>query len=354
VPLHVRSGITPLSHATLAGLGWSALFLSQLDLSELSLLPVRIAAVHRNRAAGLGAAGPVDLTAPPDMPMSDLAVGDWVLATDAGRIVRRLDRRSHIARRAAGTGAQVQSIAANVDTLFLVTSCNAEFSERRLERYLALAHEAGTEAVVVLTKADTADPAPFVQAAERLSRGLLAVALDARAPGDALTPWCGPGRTVALVGSSGVGKTTLTNALAGTADATSGIREDDARGRHTTTYRALRPLPGGGWVLDTPGMRELRLADVADGIDATFAEITDLAPLCRFRDCTHDGEPGCAVAAAIDAGTLDPDRVRRWHKLRREDRHNTETLAEAHARNRAFGRIVREAVRSRRDRRGPS
>jgi ribosome biogenesis GTPase len=342
-----------LSHASLAGLGWSAFFLSQLDLDELSLTPARIAEVHRTRADALTATGAVDLSPPSHLSMAEFAVGDWVLA-DAGRIVRRLDRRAHLARRAAGTGAELQSIAANVDTLFIVTSCNAEFSERRLERYLALAAEAGTEAVVVLTKADQADPGPFLAASQRLARGLLAVALDTRAPGTALADWCRPGRTVALAGSSGVGKTTLTNALTGEDDATAGIREDDAKGRHTTTSRALRPLPGGGWIIDTPGMRALRLADAADGIDATFAEIADLAPRCRFRDCAHDGEPGCAVAAAVAEGTLDAERVRRWHKLRREDRHNSETLAEAHARNRVFGRLTREAGRHRRDLRGPS
>ena len=342
-----------MTQTSLAGLGWSAFFLSQLDLTELSLTPARIAEVHRTRAVALTAAGAIDLLPPSQLSMAEFAVGDWVLA-EAGRILRRLERRSHLARRAAGTGAERQSIAANVDTLFIVTSCNAEFSERRLERYLALAAEAGTEAVVVLTKADQADPAPFVQATERLARGLLAVPLDARAPGAALADWCRTGRTVALVGSSGVGKTTLTNALTGASDATAGIREDDAKGRHTTTSRALRALPGGGWVLDTPGMRALRLADSADGIDATFGEIADLAPHCRFRDCAHDGEPGCAVEAAIAEGSLDAERLRRWHKLRQEDRHNSETLAEAHARNRTFGRLTREAGRHRRDQRGPS
>jgi ribosome biogenesis GTPase / thiamine phosphate phosphatase len=331
--------------ASLADLGWSAHFLSQLDLDELSLTPARVAAVHRDRLELISAGGPFLLEPGRDAPTGDFAVGDWLLTRDGG-LVRRLARRSLLSRRAAGTGAGTQLIAANVDTLFVVTACNADFNPARIERYLALAAEAGTEAVVVLTRADLADPADFVRRAEALARGLIAVPLDARDPAAAvaLHPWCGRGRTVALVGSSGVGKTTLANTLSGGSDPTAPIREDDAKGRHTTTHRALIPLAGGGWLIDTPGMRALRLADAAEGIDTVFGEIAGLAAACRFGDCTHGTEPGCAVREAVSAGVLDAERLLRWQKLRREEAVNSETLAQSRARHRAFGRQVRRAL----------
>lgn len=341
---------------TSAGLGWSAFFLSQLALCEISLTPARVAAVHRDRLDLLSAKGPLSLSPGHGAPTGTFAVGDWVL-TDAGRLVRRLDRRSLLARRAAGTGSDEQLIAANVDTLFVTTSCNADFNPARIERYLALAAEAGTEAVIVLTKADlVAGDRNHARTAERLARGIVVVEIDARDPDAAaqLAPWCKSGQTVALVGSSGVGKTTLANALTGRQDDTAAIREDDAKGRHTTTFRALRPLAAGGWLIDTPGMRELRLTDVADGIDAVFGDVTELAARCRFRDCAHGAEPGCAVRTAIEEGRLDPGRLRRWEKLRREDRMNSETLAEARARSKAFGKQVRQAMARKDGARGDS
>ncbi len=332
-----------MTQQTLAGLGWSAFFLSQLDLDELSLTPARVSAVHRSRLEALTEAGPVSVE-PGDT--GSYAVGDWLLL-DGPRVVRRLDRRSVLARKAAGTGAERQLIAANVDTLLIVSSCNADFNPGRLERYLALAAEAGCEAVVLLTKADLVeDAADYACKAEKLARGLIAMPVNATDPAVAgmLAPWTKAGRTVALLGSSGVGKTTLTNALTGRADATQAIREDDAKGRHTTTHRALVPIPSGGWLIDTPGMRELRLADVADGIAEVFSDIEEIAENCRFRDCSHASEPGCAVQAAIAEGALDPRRLASWEKLRREDRYNSETLAEAHDRNRKFGKMVKKAL----------
>ena len=255
--------------------------------------------------------------------------------------------------RAAGTGRRVQLIAANVDTLFVVTSCNQDFNVARLERYLALAREAGAMPVVVLTKADLApDTGDYVRAAARLMPGLLVECVDARDPAEVarLAVWCGPGQTVALLGSSGVGKSTLVNTLSGVDQATAPIRDDDAHGRHTTTGRSMHRLPAGGWLLDTPGMRELQLADVGEGIAAVFADIDALATACRFRDCRHEGEAGCAVAAAVEKGSLDPERLRRFRKLVAEDARNSAALHERHARDRAFGRLVREATRSKRDR----
>lgn len=337
-----------MSHHTLADLGWSGFYLQQLDLAELSLPRLRIAQVHGNRLQAIGTAGPTALPLPTHVATTDFAVGDWVLATPDGHYHRTLGRQSLLYRRAAGTTAEAQLIAANVDTLFLTTSCNADFNPNRLERYLALASEAGCAPVIVLTKADLApDPELYIERARPLKRGTPVVALDARHPGP-LSDWCQKGQTIALLGSSGVGKSTLMNALTGAGQATAPIREEDARGRHTTTSRAPHPMAGGGWIIDTPGMRELRLADVAMGFDALFDDITALAPLCRFRNCSHFGEPGCAIGAAIADGALDPARLTRWQKLKREDRHNSESLHQAHARNRAFGCMHKAITRDRR------
>jgi ribosome biogenesis GTPase / thiamine phosphate phosphatase len=330
----------------LGGLGWSDFFQSQLDEAEAALVPVRIAGVHRGRVDGLSVTGPTTLPFTGGMAAGDLAIGDWVLS-DGERIIRALDRKSVLSRRAPGTGNARQLIAANVDTLFIVTSCNADFNPARLERYLALAAEAGTEAVIVLTKADTSgDAEGFREQAARLQRGLTVITLDARDPGTAadLAAWTGPGRTVALVGSSGVGKTTMTNTLTGLSGATAAIRENDARGRHTTTYRSLHRLAGGGWLIDTPGMRSLSLADAASGIDAVFADVTELVGRCKFRDCSHQHEPGCAVRAAVEAGVLDAARLNRWDKLKREDQTNTETPAAARERVRAADLAVRKSL----------
>ncbi|MDT8856490.1 ribosome small subunit-dependent GTPase A [Paracoccaceae bacterium Fryx2] len=336
---------TPL---TLADLGWALDFLRQLDLDEIgTTTPCRISAVHRNRVEAIGADGPLSLIPPPGLSTGEVAVGDWALARDQ-RLLRLLDRRTCLARRAAGTGAARQLIAANVDTLFVVTSCNADFNPARLERYLALALGAGVEPVILLTKADLCDgPASWADRARAVNRRVEARTLDALSGdvGTALAEWCRPGRTVALAGSSGVGKTTLANALAGAARSTAPIREDDAKGRHTTTGRDLLPMAVGGWLIDTPGMRELRLTDAEDGIAALFDDLDALARTCRFHDCSHQTEPGCAIRSAVADGRLDPDRIARWEKLRREDRHNSETLAKARHRDRAFGQMVRGVLR---------
>jgi len=325
----MQDDLSPVD-VSLITLGWSGFFADQVTAEDQGLEPMRIATVHRSRLTAISSSGPVRPFLAAKVNTTDFAVGDWVLVNPLTKVlIRRLDRKALLRRPVEGSR-MPQLIAANVDTLFIVTSCNADFNAARLERYLALENEAGTDPVIVLTKADeAADPAHYLRDAAALQRGLAVVTVNATVPeaADALAPWCGPGRTVALVGSSGVGKSTLLNTLADKdeddAQQTGSIREGDAKGRHTTTSRSLHGIQGGGWVIDTPGMRTLHLGDVAAGLDQLFAEITELAPLCRFRDCTHAHEPGCAVQAAVAAGTLDAGRLDRWRKLHDENRDNT-------------------------------
>ncbi len=336
---------------TLASLGWSHHFMVQLD--DDSGTPARISAIARDRVFALSPEGVMTLITPPDQSTGTFAVGDWVL-TDGTRVLRLLDRQTLLQRRAAGSEDRRQLLAANVDTLGIVTSCNADFNPARLERYLAMAQSAGCLPLVILTKGDLAeDPSSYARTAEQLSPLVVSVIVDARAPEAAtqLAPWTKPGQTLALMGSSGVGKTTLTNTLTGGDAAVQGIREDDAKGRHTTTARSLVPVAGGGWLIDTPGIREVGLSDAAEGIAEVFSDIEDLAATCRFRDCAHASEPGCAVQAAVAAGTLEPDRLLRWQKLLREDSYSAETPYQTRARNKATARLHASIQHSKKQRR---
>lgn len=341
-----------MTQFTLSDLGWSDSFAGQLDAGEDLLIPARIAEVHRDRLVAYAQSGLIHLH--PTESTGSYAVGDWVMS-DGTSALRRLEPHTDLTRRAAGHRVEAQRIAANIDTIGIVTSCNDDFNVARLERYLALVSSAGCLPLIILTKADKADtPKDYEQQAERLSPMVTALSLNAKNPDEAmrLASWCSKAQTLALVGSSGVGKTTLRNALTGESAETKDIREDDAHGRHTTTFRALRPTRTGGWLIDTPGMRELQLTDASDGIEAVFEDIEALALQCKFRNCGHQTEPGCRVRAAIEDGSLDPERLARWEKLKREDHYNSETLAEARSRQKGFAKMVRDVTSDKKRRKG--
>ena len=254
-------------------------------------------------------------------------VGDWVEAQaepDGGVAVieRVLPRSSALVRRAAGDPLTEQVIAANIDTVFVCMAPDIDFSLRRLERYLALIWQSGATPVVLLTKSDCCDhPAELLAEARASCPGVDVLALCAPEDGGApLRPYLGPGKTVAFVGSSGVGKSTLVNRLLGEDCLLTGDVQRGGRGRHTSTRRQLLHLPDGASLIDTPGMREVGLWEAKEGLQAAFPEIEALARACRFRDCSHEGEPGCAVRAALASGELDESRFQAYRKLLAENR----------------------------------
>jgi ribosome biogenesis GTPase len=255
------------------------------------------------------------------------AAGDWVaLEARPGETLALvhavLPRKTAFIRKASGTRGGAQVVAANVDVAFLVASLNSDLNLRRLERYLATTYESGADPVVVLTKADLVDDVEAaVTEVEAIAFGapVLATSSKTGAGLDALAVHLPPGRTAVLLGSSGAGKSTLLNALAGEERMDTGaIREADERGRHTTTHRELVLLPSGGLILDTPGMRELGLWNADEGVSAVFDDVEALAAQCRFSDCKHRREPGCAVRAALETGELSPDRLAAYEKLQAE------------------------------------
>ncbi len=319
-----------MTRYTLSELGWNPHFAAQLTDG---LIPMRVTDIHKSFIGAMGAAGPERLNMTLDLVEQGVTVGDWVLKDpETDQPVQVLARQSLLKRRNARTNMDDQLIAANVNTLFVVSSCNKDFNVARLERYFALAHQGGAEPVLVLTKADLVDnPAEYEAKARRSLPGVKVYVLDALAPDTpkTLAPYCGVGQTVALLGTSGVGKTTLTNALTGLSQLTQDIRSSDARGRHTTTARSMHRMQAGGWLIDTPGMRALRLADAREGLEAVFADIEELATRCRFNDCAHESEPGCAVR-----GVIEPERLKRWQKLMFEDTYGTDSIAESRERYR--------------------
>lgn len=335
--------------SALISLGWQPFFQQQLSLDEWETAqPARIVEQHRSRLEVTTDSEHLDITILPSMPA--LAVGDWVLLDQNGVFLRELDRSSLFKRKAAGSKVTEQWIAANIDTALITCSLNEDFNLNRIERYLCLVQEAGSEAVILLTKADLcADSSEFIHQIQGLDNSLTVLALDTRDTNQTvqLQPWLGSGQTVAVLGSSGVGKSTLVNQLmGGEHQSTSGIREGDDKGRHTTTRRSLLQTAYGGLILDTPGMRELQLTGTEDGISATFADIEALAQQCRFGDCSHHDEPGCAVQAAIQNGQLDARRLRNYEKLQRELALNNASLAERRQSERNTARYHKRVLKA--------
>jgi len=346
-------------------LGWQPHFSDQLSVDnedeEESLTPVRITEVHSRDISIVGAGGMEELipNIPPKQQRLDDAVtvksedavapgtvlvGDWILVNERRKIVKILERRSFLRRGAPGKGkgGKIQSMAANIDTVFVVSSCNQDFNVARLERYVAMALEANVTPVIVLTKRDRWDGVDeeesllsfYLEQASGIValRRIPVVLLDARGtePTEKLREWCRAGQTVAFLGSSGVGKSTLVNSLCGCTVAKTGdIHEDSGQGRHTTTRRQLHFLPRNGCaILDTPGLRELRLAKADNGVTEVFADLVHLSRRCGFRDCKHKGEPNCAIQEAILDEEIDWERVERWQKLVEENQLNFKIMTE--------------------------
>jgi ribosome biogenesis GTPase / thiamine phosphate phosphatase len=347
----------------LAALGWSPSRAEEfVPHAAAGCVPARVAAQHRGGYVVYGEGGerPAEVAGQlrhASLGQADLpAVGDWVAVRDAedaaaATIHSVLPRQTAFSRKAAGGGVE-QVVAANVDVVFLVGAFGADLNVRRLERYLTAGWESGADPVIVLNKSDLADDLAGATAeVEAIAFGVpVHVVSAAEGTGlEGLARHLEGNRTAALLGSSGVGKSSLVNRLLGSERQDVAALRADGRGRHTTTYRELIPLPGGGLLLDTPGMRELGLWDAGDGVDQTFADVAALAADCRFSDCAHEGEPGCAVLAAVEEGRLPAERLESYRKVLRELQHldvkgDPRALAEARKRRRSFARSLRRSA----------
>jgi ribosome biogenesis GTPase / thiamine phosphate phosphatase len=346
----------------MSALGWSPSRAAEFEAYAADgLAPARVAAQHRGAYVVYAEGGerPAEVAGrlrhaaatAADLP----AVGDWVAVEDepsasAATVRAVLERATVFSRKAAGEATSEQVVAANVDVVFVVSAFGEDLNLRRLERYLASGWESGAQPVIVLNKSDLAeDLAALVAEVEAVAFGVpvhVVSCVDGEGV-EELEAYPIGGRTVALLGSSGVGKSSLLNCLLGRErQDVQGLR-GDGKGRHTTTYRELVPLPGGGLVLDTPGMRELGLWDAGEGLDETFADLVELAASCRFSDCAHDTEPGCAVRVAIAEGLLAEERLESYRKLQRELRHlelkaDPRARSEARRERRRFARSLRK------------
>jgi ribosome biogenesis GTPase len=353
---------------TIETLGWDAGWAEAfLPFAARGHRPARVVAVHRetsvvrdgdgDRPASVSGSFRFEALAASDYP----TVGDWVALDGGGVIAAVLPRRSVFKRMAADGTRRVaglddeQVMASNIDVALLVAGLDNDFNLRRIERYLAVAWSSGITPVVVLNKSDLADDVDGrLVAVDAIAPGVATVAVSAHTGAglDDLRNHLQPGATAAILGSSGVGKSTLVNALLGeNRQKTADVRESDSRGRHTTTHRELFELPGGSLLVDTPGIRALEVLDADEGVESTFDDVIDLATGCRFSDCRHDGEPGCAVSAAIAEGRLDEGRLASHRKLERELAHAArQGDPRARAEHRRTWRLISKSVSEHMDR----
>lgn len=311
--------------------GWGNYFQQQLSLDELeSYSPARVIEQHRSSVTVVSSELSFDIQINSSMP--ELTVGDWVLIDDDSRFYRLLNRKTCFRRKSPGSKSGFQLISANVDTAFIVCSINEDFNLNRIERYLSLVYEAGAEPVVLLSKIDLFDSSEeFVSKVRAIDKKIVVESVNCLDFGslDKLNFWMSKGNTISVLGSSGVGKSTLVNTLLNSDHQSTGtIREDDGKGRHTTTRRSLIKIPLGGLIIDSPGMREIQLAECEDGIRSTFHDIEVLAGACRYSDCSHQTEPGCTVRDAVESGDLDQRRLENYLKLLRENAMNSLSTSE--------------------------
>ena len=342
-----------MADSSLIALGWSDHFDDQIEEAAfVNTPPARISDINRKQISAFSASGEVTLDLPPTMSAGHLTVGDWILTDpETNRVLSILERHTVLQRQSAGAGITRQLISANVDTLMIVSSCNDDFNLARLERYLILAQSNDTQPLIVLTKIDLTDDAEsYRQQAEALSPDVQAIAINSKDPASLaqLSPWVEAGKTAALVGSSGVGKSTILSGLTGIKVATQGIREDDSKGRHTTTARSLRPALAGGWLIDTPGVRSLGLGESYEGLERVFSDLSEIAHSCKFSDCSHETEPKCAIRNAVDDGSIDGVRVERWKKLLKENEQNSKTIAKERDRLNSLGRRSKSYAKKKR------
>jgi ribosome biogenesis GTPase / thiamine phosphate phosphatase len=353
----------PTQHSTrLQSLGLTESFLQENALEPGEEL-ARVVAVNRQNCnleiqsgSALGElTGKLRFGAASEMDLP--AVGDWVsvrLSDDFALITGVLPRTSVLRRRRPGSEVDYQMVAANVDTAFVVHGCNVPVNPRRLERFAAMVRDGGVEAVVLLTKADLLDEdgrTLALEASRHIGETIMVNAVNSGGVAD-LLPHLQAGKTYAMLGPSGAGKTTLLNRLLGKeAFATQAVRETDGKGKHTTTRRHLVALPGGALLVDTPGMRELGMTDMKSGIGETFADIEEIAEKCRYRDCSHKEESGCAVQSAVESGQLDAAFLANYLKLGREAAHYERSTAERRKHDKKFGKLYKTIIQGKKDRR---
>jgi ribosome biogenesis GTPase len=304
-------------------LGWKPCFQQQISADEENTnYPARIAQIHRSHCIVWSNKGIETFEIGVFSEPKNMAVGDWILIPNEGeRPLRIFERETVLIRKAAGQRKHDQLIAANVDTLFIVTSCNQDFNASRIERYLALAAEARIKPVIILTKMDlTDDSASYKIEASKLQNDVHVECVNAKDKSSltGLKTLCSEGHTIALIGSSGTGKSTLINNLTDANQLTAEISEEDGKGKHTTTSRSLHLLQDGGILIDTPGIRELQLAESKTGIQDTFEDVTRFLGYCKFKNCQHKTEMGCAIKTALDNGELDQRRWLSYQKLQTE------------------------------------